>query len=55
MQKPTAQLNFRISFELYKKLTHYAEAKKISKTEAVRRAIEKLLAEKEENKNEKSL
>lgn len=45
MAKPMVQLNFRITFELYEKLIKYAEHNKISRTEAVKRAIEKLLDE----------
>lgn len=43
MAEPKVQLNFRISFELYTKLIEYAEKNKITRTEAVNRAIEKLL------------
>lgn len=45
MAKPTVQLNFRIDFELYEKLILYAEKQNISRTEAVSRAIQKLLQE----------
>lgn len=45
MAKPMVQLNFRISWELYEKLILYAEKENISRTEAVKRAIEKLLDE----------
>lgn len=47
MAEPMVQLNFRINFELYMKLIEYAEQKNISRTQAVKTAIEKLL--KEEN------
>lgn len=51
MAQPTVQLNFRIQFELYEKLVQYAEENNISRTEAVKRAIEKLV----ETKNTSNL
>lgn len=45
MAKPTVQLNFRINWELYEKLILYAEQQNISRTEAIKRAIEKLINE----------